>query len=335
MKKILSLAIFLLITILIGSLMIAQGDLRVGMSTDIGGVNDESFNQSAWSGLKRAAKDFGVEVHYIESVQEADYDRNLKTLVDAGYNLIWGIGFLMEDAIQKASADYPNVKFGIIDSALGGNPPENTVGVTFKEHEGSFLVGVIAGLMTDTDKIGFIGGIKFFLIEKFKYGFMAGVKSVNPNAEITETWAESFTDASKGKALANQLYSDGCDVIYHAAGNVGKGLFESAKENNKWAIGVDSDQFKLAPKNILSSMMKRVDNAIYNVIEKTLKGKFPGGQVIEYGLADGGVGIAPTTSINTPRRVTKKVKEWKKKIINGNIVVPYDEETYNDYIDNL
>lgn len=335
MKKVFSLSIIILLIILIGSFITAQQDLRVGMCTDIGGVNDESFNQSAWAGLKRAGQDFGVDVHYIESVSEADYDRNLKTLVDSGYDLIWGIGFLMEDAISKAATDNPNVKFGIIDSTLGGNIPQNAVGVTFKEHEGSFLVGIIAGLMTKTDQIGFIGGIKFALIEKFKYGFMAGVKTVNPNAEITETWAESFTDASKGKALANQLYADGCDVVYHAAGNVGKGLFESAKENDKWAIGVDSDQYKLAPKNILTSMMKRVDNGIYNVIKDTVNGNFPSGQAIEYGLAEGGVGVAPTTAVNTPRRVTREVKEYADQIIDGEIVVPYDEETYNNFIDNL
>jgi len=310
-------------------------NIKIAMSTDIGGVNDESFNASAWRGLQRAQNELGVEVHYIESVSEADYDRNLKTLADENYDLIWGIGFLMEDAIKKAAKDRPDTKFGIIDSALGGNPPDNVVAVTFKEHEGSFLVGVVAGLMTKTNKIGFIGGIKFALIEKFMYGFKAGVKSVNPDAEIIETWAESFTDASKGKSLANQLYGSNCDIIYHAAGNVGKGLFESAKENDKWAIGVDSDQSRLAPDHILTSMMKRVDNAIFDIASKLQKGIFQGGEIIEYGLAEGGVGIAPTSSRNIPEDILTLVEEWKNRIIDGVLEVPYDADTYEEFEENL
>lgn len=335
MKKILSLVALILVIFIIGTIAVTQNSIKIAMSTDIGGVNDESFNASAWSGLKKVNRELDLEVHYIESVSEADYDRNLKTLAEEGYDLIWGIGFLMEDAIKKAAADHPDSNFGIIDSALGGNPPENVACVTFKEHEGSFLVGVVAGLMTKTDKIGFIGGIKFALIEKFKYGFMAGVKTVNPNAEITEVWAESFTDASKGKALANQLYGSDCDIIYHAAGNVGKGLFEAAKEHGKWAIGVDSDQSRLAPKNILTSMMKRVDNAIFDVVKGLNEGKFAGGQILEYGLKEGGVDIAPTSYKNVPSDVLYEVETYKQVIIDEEIIVPYDEESYQDYIDNL
>lgn len=336
MKRILSILLIVVISLTVGAFMSAsQNNIRIAMSTDIGGVNDESFNASAWEGLKRAREELGVEVHYIESVSEADYDRNLKTLAEEGYDLIWGIGFLMEDAIKKAANDYPDTKFGIIDSALGGNPSDNAIGVTFKEHEGSFLVGIIAGLMTENDKIGFIGGIKFYLIEKFMYGFKAGVMMVNPDAEVIDTWAESFTDASKGKSLANQLYGNGCDIIYHAAGNVGKGLFEAAKEKDKWAIGVDSDQRRLAPDHILTSMMKRVDNAVFNVAKDLVDGVFHGGEIVEYGLEEDGVGIAPTSHYNVPQDILDEVEMYKEMVIDGDIEVPENADEWEDFVDNM
>ncbi len=308
--------------------------LKIAMSTDVGGVNDESFNASAWAGLQMAREELGIEVKFLESKSDADYDRNLKNLADQDYNLIWGIGFLMAEAVSKAANDYPEHHFGIIDSNLNNNVPPNTVAVTFKEHEGSFLVGIIAGMMTETNKIGFIGGERFPLIRKFMYGFKAGVLSVNENAEVIDVWADSFVDASKGKTLANSLYGDDIDVIFHAAGNVGKGLFEAAKDHDKWAIGVDSDQSRLAPENILTSMMKRVDNAIYNVAVKLQAGEFPGGQVVSYGLEEGGVGYAPTHP-SVGEDVIEEVERYENLIINGSIEVPFDEETFEDFKANL
>jgi basic membrane protein A and related proteins len=308
--------------------------LKLAMSTDIGGVNDESFNASAWAGLKKARDELGVEVKFLESKSDADYDRNLKNLADQDYDLIWGIGFLMAEAVRKAANDYPNHKFGIIDSNMNNNVPPNAVAVTFKEEEGAFLVGVIAGMMTEENKIGFIGGERFPLIRKFMYGYKAGVLTVNEDAEIKDVWADSFVDASKGKTLANQLYGDGVDVIFHAAGNVGKGLFEAAKDHDKWAIGVDSDQSKLAPENILTSMMKRVDNAIYDVAVKLQAGEFPGGEVVSYGLEEDGVGYAPTHDAVTDK-IIEEVERYKNLIINGSIEVPYDEETFEDFKANL
>jgi basic membrane protein A len=309
-------------------------NLKVAMSTDIGGVNDESFNASAWAGLQKANMELGIDVKVLESKSENDYDRNLKNLADENYDLIWGIGFLMADAITKSANDYPDHKFGIIDSDLNNNVPLNTVSIMFEEHEGSFLVGMIAGLMTQSNKIGFIGGERFPLIRKFMYGYMAGVLTVNKEAEIIDVWADSFVDASKGKTLANSLYGDGVDVIFHAAGNVGKGLFEAAKDNDKWAIGVDSDQRRLAPDHILTSMLKRVDNAIYDIALKLQAGEFPSGSVVRYGLKEGGVGYAPTHPSVT-EEILEEVERYKNMIINGSLEVPFDEKSFEDFKANL
>lgn len=316
--------------------------LKIGMSTDVGGVNDESFNASAWRGLTWAQEQLGVKVKYLESNSEADYVTNLNTFVRGDYDLIWGIGFAMADAIKKVAEQNPDSKFGIVDFAYfdenGNNvTPANVVAINFREEEGSFLVGVLAGLTTKTDKIGFIGGVEMDLIKKFEYGFKAGVKTVNPDAEILTGYANSFTDSAAGKTIANSMYDQGADVIYHAAGGVGKGLMEAAKERGKgyWAIGVDSDQHKLAPDNVLASMMKRVDNAVFDVAKKLTEGKFSGGEIVVYGLKEDGVGISESAKINTAPEVLDQAEQYKQKIVAGEIKVPKTKEEYEEYLNNM
>ncbi len=317
--------------------------LKIGMATDVGGVNDESFNASAWRGLTWANEQLeNVEVKYLESNSEADYVTNLNTFVRGNYDLVWGIGYAMADAIKKVAEQNPDSKFGIVDFAYvddkGNNiTPDNVVAINFREEQGSFLVGVLAGLTTKSDKIGFIGGVEMDLIKKFEYGFKAGVKTVNPDAEILTGYANSFTDSAAGKTIANSMYDQGADVIYHAAGGVGKGLMEAAKERGKgfWAIGVDSDQYKLAPNNVLASMMKRVDVAVLDVAKKLRDGEFNGGKIVVYGLKEDGVGISKTAEKNTSPKALEKAEEFKKKIITGEITVPKTEAEYNDYLANL
>ena len=224
-----------------GNVAIAK-KIKIAMVTDVGGVNDQSFNQSAWEGLQRAQKDFGIKVSYKESRQDADYAPNMETLTDAGFDLIWGIGFLMGDAIKETAQINPDQKYAIIDFSYGKDTPKNVVGVVFQEEQPSFLVGYIAGKLTKANKVGFVGGIKFPLIEKFEYGYMAGVKMANPNCKILSQYAESFTDAAKGKAIANNMYQQGADIVFHASGGVGDGVIEAAKEKGKWAIGVDKEK---------------------------------------------------------------------------------------------
>ena len=308
-----------------------ESGIKVAMVTDVGGINDQSFNQSAWEGLKRAEKEFAISVSYLESTQDADYAPNMETLLDAGNNLIWGIGFKMGDTLKEKALENPDQNYAIIDYAYGEETPANVVGVVFKEQEPSFLVGYIAGKMTKTNKVGFVGGMKFPLIEKFEYGFKAGVKLANPDAEILAQYADSFTDAAKGKAIANQMYGKDADIVYHAAGGVGDGVIEAAKEQDKFAIGVDRDQNDLAPDNVITSAMKRVDNAIFNLTQTLVNGQFPGGSNVVYGLKEGGVDIAPSSSKHVPAEILEEVEKIKAQIIAGEIIPPTNAEEFKNF----
>ncbi|ASS77201.1 BMP family ABC transporter substrate-binding protein [Tumebacillus algifaecis] len=307
--------------------------LTIGMVTDVGGVHDNSFNQSAWEGLTRAKNELGVTPKVTESKRAEDYTPNLNGFVkDANVGMTWGIGFLMEKDIKSVALANPDAKIGIIDSDLGGDVPKNVTAVTFKEEEGSFLMGVLAGKMTKSNKVGFVGGVKFALIERFEYGFKAGVKSVNPNAVVTAVYADAFDKPDKGKLLAAQLYQSGNDIIFHASGLTGDGVFAEAKERGKgfWVIGVDRDQNDLAPANTLSSMVKRVDNAIFTITKDLNEGKFDSGHIV-YGLKDDGVGYAPTTKNNTPEDVIKLMDDYKKQIIDGKIVAPATADEFKNF----
>ncbi len=304
--------------------------IKVAMVTDVGGVNDQSFNQSAWEGLQRAEKELGVTVNYVESKQDADYKPNMETLLDAKNDLILGIGFKMGEALSESAANNPEQKYAGIDCFFDA-PTPNLVGILFKEQEPSFLVGYIAGKMTKTNKVGFVGGMDFFVIHKFHYGFMAGVKYANPECEILVQYADSFTDAAKGKAIANQMYKNGADIVYHAAGGVGDGVIEAAKEQNKYAIGVDRDQNDLAPDNVITSAMKRVDNAIFNLTQTLVNGQFPGGSNVVYGLKEGGVDIAPSSSKHVPAEILEEVEKIKAQIIAGEIIPPTNAEEFKNF----
>lgn len=306
--------------------------LKVGMVTDVGGVNDQSFNQSAWEGLERAKAELGTKISYKESRQDADYAPNMETLTDAEYDLIWGIGFLMGDAVKATAQVNPDQKYAIVDFFYGPDTPENVACAIFQEEQPSFLVGYIAGKMTKTNKIGFVGGIKFPVIEKFEYGFMAGIKTANPEAEVVRQYAESFTDAAKGKAIANNMYQQGADVVFHAAGGVGDGVIEAAKEKGKWAIGVDKDQNYLAPDNVLTSAMKRVDTALFDIVNQLQNGKFEGGKAVTYNLSNEGVGIAPTSDKHVPKEILAEVDGLIAKIKAGEIDVPGTEDAYKDFV---
>lgn len=327
--------IFCLLMIISSFSMAGDLPLRVGMVTDVGGVNDQSFNQSAWEGLQKAKKELGIKASYQESKQDADYPGNLETLYDAQNDLIWGIGFKMADVILKAAKQNPKQKYAIIDYSYGSQTPANVVGVMFKAEEGAFLAGYIAAKMSKTNTIGFIGGMAVPIIHAFQYGYKAGAKYANKNTTILEQYSESFTDAAKGKAIANQMISKKADVVFHAAGAVGDGVIEATKEKNKMAVGVDRDQNYLAPKNVITSSMKRVDNAIFQVVSDLKKGVFKGGTTQNFGLKDGAVDIAPTTAKMIPAGLLSEVMELKKKIASGKIKIPADEKSYTAFAKTL
>lgn len=311
--------------------------IHVGLSTDEGGLNDKSFNQAADTGIKKAKAELGLEYKAVESTKKEEYEPNLQGLVDDGADLVFGVGFQMGDALTNVAKNNTDKKFAIIDSVV---PLKNVESITFKAEQSSFLEGVIAGKMTKTNKVGFIGGKDMPLINAFEYGFYAGVKSVNPKAAAallnrTNTiYVNSFADSNLGYEAGKQLYGKGCDIVYHAAGSVGNGLFQAAQElkdkgKKVWAIGVDMDQAVILPKYsdiILSSAMKRVDTATYTTTKQTAQNKFQGGKVLVLGLKEGGVGIAPSSNKNTPASVLALVAKYQKAIIAGKIVVPTDKK---------
>lgn len=315
-------------------------NFSVAMVTDIGGIDDKSFNQSAWEGLQAFGSENGLKegeggYTYLQSTSDADYATNLKKLVRNDYGLIFGVGYLMTDAVGEIADQKKDAKFAIIDSVV---EKPNVASITFKEHEGSFLTGVVAGLMTKTNKIGFVGGVEIPLIEKFESGFRAGVKSVNPDATVEVQYAGAFDKADSGKQIASGMYASGIDIIYHSAGATGNGVFSEAKDlkakdpkRELWVIGVDKDQAKEFGNEVtLTSMVKRVDLAVQDIAKRTMEGNFPGGEVIEYGLDVDGVGIAETKD-NLPEDVLKAVDDWKQKIINGDVKVPLTRAEYDEY----
>lgn len=313
----------------------AQETIDVAMVTDTGGVNDQSFNQSAWEGLQMLAEDYDIaEVSYLESTQESDYEPNLQSLRDAGNDLIWGIGFLMADAVRTQAELNPDQRYAIIDFAWD-EYPDNLIGVVFKAEQASFLVGYIAGKMTETGTVGFVGGIEGQVIDAFDYGYHAGVKYADQDVEVLRQYAESFNDAAKGKSIATNMYRQDADIVFHAAGGVGDGVIEAAKEQDQWAIGVDRDQNDLAPEHVLTSAMKRVGQAMYNVGEQLVNDNWDGGRTIVYGLAEEGVGIAPTSDEDVPQDILDEVAEVRQMIIDGEIGVPFNEETYNEFMSNM
>lgn len=308
---------------------------RVGLVTDIGGIDDKSFNQGTWEGIVRFAKEAGLkegDYKYLQSAAEADYIPNLSTFSDEKLDLIAAPGFLFEKSMSEVADKYPNNKYLIIDSVVA---KPNVASAVFAEHEGSFLVGVAAGLKAKADgknTVGFLGGMQFPLIEKFQAGFEQGVKAVYPECKILVDYAGDFGAPDKGQAIAQKQFNAGAYIIFHAAGGTGNGMIKEAKERMakgdvRWAIGVDKDQYNdgiydEANKKsaVLTSMMKRVDVAAHDVAKMTLDGKFPGGQTLVFSVANKGVGI-PETNPNLSNDIVGKVKEFEAKIASGELKV--------------
>lgn len=304
------------------------------MITDTGGINDQSFNQSAWEGLTELKKETGAEVNYIESQQASDFVTNLERLSDSGADLLWGIGYACADAVLEAAESNPDLRYAIVDNSYE-ETPDNVTGVLFKGQEPSFMVGYVAGRMTQTDHVGFVGGISTGLIDQFQYGYEAGVyyaaKEMGKEITISMQYVESFTDSAKGKAIANKMYSDGCDVIYHAAGGSGTGVIEAAKESGKWVIGVDRDQSYLAPDNVLTSALKLVGKAVKEVSMETMEGEELGGQTLTFGLSEGCVGISEEHK-NMPEDVYQDAQHIGELIRDGEIVPPASADDYEKFI---
>ena len=300
---------------------------RVGLVFDVGGKGDRSFNDSAWEGVQRAARELPVRVSDFEPGQDADREVGLRKLASRDYDMVIGVGFLFTEAIRSVAADFPDVAFVIVDGLVADRP--NVASLLFREQEGSFLVGALAALKSPGGTIGFVGGMDVSLIHKFQAGYEAGARRVRPDVEVLVGYAgvrpEAFADPVKGKEIALSQFDRGADVVFHAAGVTGLGVIEAARERGKLAIGVDSNQDHVAPGHVLTSMIKHVDNAIYAAIVSGVKGEFKGG-VVEFGLAEDGVGFT-VDEYNRDlldESLLRTVEALRDSIVAGDIEVPYE-----------
>lgn len=343
---------------LLGGCKKKQAAHTIGLSLDVGGRGDQSFNDGALRGLEQMAAGLKYTAHGYEPLSDAeyaallppdlagqsfphlkippplvlsgkaqeDYEPNLQLLVDQGVELVVAVGFMMEPAVRAASARNPDARFLLIDSPVldaSGKPTTvpNVRAIVFKENEGSMLAGALAGEVTKTGKIGFVGGMQLPLIKKFEAGFRAGVQQVNPRADVLIAYTGTFDDEKKGVEVGQDMYGRGCDVVFHAAGLDGLGVIKAAQQAGKLVIGVDSDQAHVAPKNVLTSMVKHVDVAVYLAVKDVLDGKFSGGDVV-LGLKEGGVGLAPIGPGMAPPEAIADVDKLRAAIVAGKIKVP-------------
>ena len=296
---------------------------------DVGGRGDKSFNDAAYAGLDSAKRSLGIEFQTLETGEGADREAAMRQLAASGSQLVFGVGFLFSDDIRTLAREFPAVKFACVDYTVkpGETLPPNLMALTFKEEEGSFLVGALSGLLSRTGTVGFVGGMEIPLIKKFEAGYRAGVAAVSPQARVIVKYAGStgsaFKDPTKGKELALAEYHQGADIIFHASGSTGLGVFEAGRELKKLAIGVDSDQYDEAPGVVLTSMVKHVEVAVFNTIRDRQAGQFPGG-VHVFGLAEDGVGWVydDRNRALVPDPVKAKVDSLRDEIVAGRITVP-------------
>lgn len=298
---------------------------KVGMITDEGGLGDKSFNDATYEGLSRAEKEFGFKLQILEPQKDSEFESYLDRVSKVS-DLVFGVGYKLKNAIEKISKQNSNLKYVLIDDRVDS---DNVLSLNFKEEEGSFLAGVLAGVTTKTNKIGFIGGIENTLIEKFAAGFIAGVKSVNHEAGklledgITLRYAGSFSDTTRGYEISKSLYSSGVDVIYHASGGVGIGIFRAAQETGNYAIGVDQDQSKSLPEYsdvILTSVVKNLNDGVYKIVKDVMENKFTPG-VVELGVKENGIYLSDFKDKVSEENLNK-IEDYKNKIISGEIIVP-------------
>jgi basic membrane protein A len=313
---------------------VQRGAVKVGIVFDVGGRGDKSFNDGAYIGGERAEHELGATVRFVEPGDGSDREAGLRLLASQGMDLVVGVGFIFSDDLTQLAREYPNTRFAGIDYSVGadsaGNPippPPNLAAMKFREEEGSFLVGALAALVSRTGKVGFVGGMNFPLIHKFEAGYRAGVARVCPRCTVVSQYAgvtpEAFRNPGRGKELALSQYQQGVDIIYHAAGSTGLGVFEAARQTGKLAIGVDADQYEEAPGHILTSMVKGVDVAVYDATRWVKDGRFRGG-IYELGLAQNGVGYVYDEHNRAliPDAVRARVEQLRQDIIAGRITVP-------------
>lgn len=298
--------------------------LKIGLVLDKGGKDDKSFNSAAFEGATQAEKQLGIELKYVEATDVNSLENLHRQFAKKNYDLVIGVGFAQADAVKKIAAQFPKVKFAIVDGEVNA---ANVRSLLFEEHQGSFLVGALAVMKSKGTKVGFIGGMDIPLIRRFSMGYTAGIKYTSAKAQLVENYigisGEAWNNPAKAKELALNQYNQGVDVIFVAAGASNSGVFDAAEEKKKFAIGVDSNQNWIKPGFILTSMLKRVDKAVFSTIEDLKNNKFSAG-VVRYGLKDKGVDYS-VDKFNEKLITTdekKKLESIKEDIINGKIKVP-------------
>jgi basic membrane protein A and related proteins len=313
-----------------------SGRRRVGLVFDVGGRGDKSFNDAAWIGVERARRELGVEVELVEPGDGADRESGIRILAARGFDLVIGVGFIFSDDMYAIAKEYPATRFACVDYAKFGPtgfvaPPPNMAALKFKEEQGSYLVGALAALTSKTRVLGFVGGMDIPLIHKFEEGYRAGALAVCPECKVLVGYAgvtgEAFKNPGKGKELALAQYSGGADVIFHASGSTGLGVFEAARATGNWAIGVDADQWDEAPGRVLTSMTKQVDVAVFDTVKAVLEGRFEGG-VRVWGLERGGVDyVYDQHNRGLIGETTRaRVEVLRSEIVAGKIRVPWEHK---------
>ncbi len=308
--------------------------MNVGIVFDVGGRGDKSFNDGAYAGAERAERQLGVKARFIEPGDGSDREAGLRLLAAERMSLVTGVGFIFTDDLTQLARDYPGISFAGVDYAITTDdkghvvpPPPNLAALKFREEEGSFLVGAMAALVGGSKRVGFVGGMDIPLIHKFEAGYRAGVRHVCPECTVVAQYAgvtpEAFRNPGKGKELALSQYQSGVKIIFHASGSTGLGVFEAARQQDRLAIGVDADQYKEAPGHVLSSMVKGVDAAVFDVIRRRKEGTFRGG-IYSYGLAENGVGYVYDEHNRAliPDSVHTRLEQLRQEIIAGRIKVP-------------
>ncbi len=320
MKKLLSIVLVLCLALALAVPAMAESKtVKIGMVTDVGGVNDKSFNQTSWEGLQAlAAEDPTFEVNYLESKTDADYQTNINTFIDEGYDLIICVGYMLADATKEAAEDNPEQMFAIIDDASIDLP--NVACLMFAQEQASYLVGLVAGSVTESKTVGYVQGMVSDSMNLFGIGYITGVKEACPEATVLQYNANAFGDIAGGSTAAMDMITNGADVIYHAAGGTGIGVINACDEKGIWAIGVDTDQSILAPEHVITSAMKRVDTAFQDISKAVAAGEFTPG-IHMYDLSNGGVDLAPTRD-HIPAEVLELVENAKAAIIAGEKTVP-------------
>ena len=277
----------------------AGGEFRVGLVTDVGKVDDGTFNQYAYEGMMQAVEELGLESSFIETLQPTDYERNIGQFASEGYDMIIASGFMLGDAIAAMAEKYPDVQFAIVDFSYA-EPIDNVMGLVFAEDQAGYVAGALAGLMTESKTLGFVGGIEIPPVIKYRLGYEAGAASVCEDCEVTGVYIDSFTDPARGKTAALSQLQEGADVIFGAGGPTGSGGVLGAAQEGAWVIGVDQDEYfttfkggeQAGADKLLSSAMKRVDVAVYTAVKSAFEGTFEGGTAL-FDASNDGVGLAP------------------------------------------